>query len=90
MAMLLVDLLLVRQALGPLARLARVMGTVNLMRPGQRAVGFERSSSEVPALAQAFNDMLQRLEDERHGSSARALAAQEAERQRIAPNSTTR
>ncbi len=49
--MLLVDLLLLREALNPLSRLARVMGTINLLRPGQRAVGFERSSSEVLALA---------------------------------------
>jgi two-component system sensor histidine kinase UhpB len=83
-AMLVVDLLLVRRALGPLGRLARVMGTVDLLRPGRRAVGFERSSSEVLALAHAFNEMLQRLEDERRESSARVLAAQENERLRIA------
>jgi two-component system, NarL family, sensor histidine kinase UhpB len=82
--MLLVDLLLLRQALTPLTRLAKVMGTINLLRPGQRAVGFERSSSEVLALAQAFNEMLERLEQERRTSSARVLAAQEEERLRIA------
>jgi two-component system sensor histidine kinase UhpB len=83
-AMLLVDLLLLRQALTPLARLAQVMGTVDLVRPGRRAVGFERSSTEVLALAQAFNQMLERLETERRESSGRVLAAQEAERLRIA------
>lgn len=82
--MLVVDLALLRQALTPLARLARLMGRVDLLRPGQRAVGFERSSSEVMALAQAFNEMLDRLESERRDSSARALAAQEDERLRIA------
>jgi two-component system sensor histidine kinase UhpB len=82
--MLLIDLLLLRQTLSPLGRLAGVMGTVDLLRPGQRAVGFERSSSEVLALAQAFNQMLERLEAERRESSGRALAAQEAERLRIA------
>jgi two-component system, NarL family, sensor histidine kinase UhpB len=82
--MLCVDLLLLRRALGPLGRLARVMGTVDLLRPGRRAVGFDRSSSEVLSLAQAFNGMLQRLEDERRDSSARVLAAQEDERLRIA------
>jgi len=82
--MLLLDLLLVRQALGPLDRLARVMGQVNLLRPGQRAVGLERSASEVLALARAFNEMLERLEVERRESSGRVLAAQEAERLRIA------
>jgi two-component system sensor histidine kinase UhpB len=47
-------------------------------------VGFERSSSEVLALAHAFNEMLERLEAERRESSGRVLAAQEAERLRIA------
>ncbi|MGH2877644.1 MAG: sensor histidine kinase [Solirubrobacteraceae bacterium] len=82
--MLVVDLVLLRHALGPLSRLSRVMGTIDLLRPGQRAVGFERSSSEVLALAKAFNEMLGRLEDERRESSARVLAAQEGERTRIA------
>jgi two-component system, NarL family, sensor histidine kinase UhpB len=82
--MLVLDLLLVGQVLGPLERLARVMRAVDLLRPGQRAVGFERSSSELLALAEAFNEMLERLEGERRESSGRVLAAQEAERLRIA------
>jgi two-component system, NarL family, sensor histidine kinase UhpB len=84
LVMLVADLLLLRHALSPLDRLARVMRHVNLLRPGQRAVGFERSSSEVLALAQAFNEMLERLQAERRESSGRVLAAQEAERLRIA------
>jgi two-component system sensor histidine kinase UhpB len=67
-----------------LDQLARVMGEVNLVRPGQRAVGLDGSSSEVVALARAFNEMLDRLEGERRESSGRVLAAQEAERLRIA------
>jgi two-component system, NarL family, sensor histidine kinase UhpB len=82
--MLVLDLLLVGQVLGPLERLARVMREVDLLRPGQRAVGFERSSSELLALAEAFNEMLERLEGERRESSGRVLEAQEAERLRIA------
>ena len=82
--MLVVNLVLVRQALEPLRQLARLMGRVRLLLPGQRAVGFEHSSREVLALAEAFNAMLARLEEERRQSSARALAAQEAERRRIA------
>jgi two-component system sensor histidine kinase UhpB len=82
--LLLVDLLLLRQTLSPLGRLARVMREVDLLRPGQRATSFEHSSSEVLALAHAFNEMLERLEAERRESSGRVLAAQEAERLRIA------
>ena len=35
-------------------------------------------------MAQAFNDMLERLENERRDSARRAIAAQEAERRRLA------
>jgi two-component system sensor histidine kinase UhpB len=78
------DLLLLRHVLAPLHRLARVMGAIDPLHPGQRASGFEHASSETLALAHAFNQVLDRLEDERRESSARALAAQEAERLRIA------
>ncbi len=82
--MLLVDLVLLREALRPLAQLSAVMAQIDLQRPGQRAVGFEHSSTEVCGLADAFNAMLERLEEERRDSSGRVLAAQEAERLRIA------
>ena len=51
LVMLLADLLLLRQALTPLTRLARVIAAVDLLHPGQRATGFDRSSGEVRALA---------------------------------------
>lgn len=84
LVMLFVDLVLLQHVLSPLGRLRRVMGTIDLLRPGQRAVGFAGTSGEVQALADAFNAMLERLEDERRNSSARVLAAQEQERLRIA------
>jgi two-component system sensor histidine kinase UhpB len=84
LVMLLVDLALLRQVLAPIHRLAETMQGIDRLHPGQRAVGFDRASSETLALAQAFNGMLDRLEAERRESSARALAAQEAERLRIA------
>ncbi len=84
LVMLLVDLLLLRHALRPLARLSNVMGAVDLLRPGQRATGFQDSSREVLALADSFNQMLERLEQERRENSTRVLAAQESERLRIA------
>jgi two-component system sensor histidine kinase UhpB len=82
--MLLVDLVLLRQVLAPIHRLAMTMEGIDRVDSGQRAVGFERASSETLALAQAFNAMLERLERERRESSGRVLAAQEAERLRIA------
>ena len=82
--MLAVDLLLLRHSLGPLRRLARVMSEVDPQRPGRRAEGLERAGSEVIAVADAFNAMLDRLETERRQSTRRALGAQEDERLRVA------
>ena len=76
------NVVLLRRAFFPLDRLARRMETVDLLQPGQRlpaGVG-----DEVGRVVQAFNEMLDRLETERRESGRRALAAQEAERLRIA------
>lgn len=81
--MLTVNLLLLRHAFAPLVRLTRLMREVDLLRPGQR-VPIEGSASEVTQLGRSFNEMLERLEDERTQSASRALAAQEAERLRVA------
>jgi two-component system, NarL family, sensor histidine kinase UhpB len=84
LVMLACDLLLVRGALGPLRTLAATMSAVDPMRPGRRATLARGAGSEVLALARACNGMLDRLETERRESARRALAAQEAERLRIA------
>ncbi|MFI9823339.1 HAMP domain-containing sensor histidine kinase [Streptomyces sp. NPDC052013] len=81
-AMLVANALLLRVGLAPLQRLTRAMTTTDLLRPGQRpAVG---GRGEIAELISTYNTMLDRLEDERATSSARALSAQEGERRRIA------
>jgi two-component system sensor histidine kinase UhpB len=82
LVMLAANLILLRRTLSPIDRLAERMRTVDLLRPGQRLA--ERGGVEVVEVVQAFNEMLDRLEGERRESSRRALAAQEAERLRIA------
>jgi two-component system sensor histidine kinase UhpB len=80
--LLVANYLLLRPEFKPLERLAKRMKNVDLLRPGRR---IEPSGSpEIVELVQSFNDMLQRLETERRESGRRALAAQEAERKRIA------
>jgi two-component system sensor histidine kinase UhpB len=71
------------RVLAPLERLTRLMRRIDPLTPGRRleTVG---GATEVVALTEAFNDMLDRLETERRESALRALAAQEAERRRIA------
>jgi two-component system sensor histidine kinase UhpB len=80
--MLVANAALLRIGLAPLERVTRRMATVDLLRPGQRLP--VDGHGGVPDLVRAFNDMLDRLESERAMSSARALSAQEGERQRIA------
>jgi two-component system sensor histidine kinase UhpB len=58
-------------------------GRIDPLNPGPRlAVG--GGATEATALADAFNEMLDRLEAERRDSVGRALAAQEGERLRVA------
>ena len=78
-----VNLFLVGRALRPLRRLTELMGRVDPLRPGERlSVG--AADAEVVELTDAFNEMLERLERERKESTGKSLAAQEAERRRIA------
>jgi two-component system sensor histidine kinase UhpB len=83
-AMLAVDLVLLRRVFGPLQRLAALMGTIEPTQPGRRAEPSRSGGGEVVALAEALNSMLDRLEDERRESGRRALVAQESERARVA------
>jgi two-component system, NarL family, sensor histidine kinase UhpB len=80
--LLVANYLLLRPAFRPLERLAERMRNVDLLRPGRR---LEPSGSpEIVELVRTFNEMLERLETERRESGRLALAAQEAERKRIA------
>lgn len=73
---------LLHHSLAPVDRLVAVMQRVDLERPGSRLA--EPSDSSLRPLVRSFNAMVSRLELERARSNARALAAQEAERHRIA------
>lgn len=79
---LVTNALLLRTSLAPIDRLTRFMDNVDLLQPGQRLP--DQGSGSVALLVRTFNEMLTRLETERSASTARALAAQEAERHRIA------
>jgi two-component system sensor histidine kinase UhpB len=81
-AILLVNLFLVRRSFAPLERLTRLMRSVDLLQPGQRLD--VSGPEEVRELGAVFNEMLDRLERERHQSGWDALKAQEEERRRVA------
>lgn len=79
----LVNLILLRRVVRPLAALAALARRVDLARPGERMPGAE-PTSEAGELALTFNEMLNRLETERREATGRVLEGQEAERLRIA------
>jgi two-component system, NarL family, sensor histidine kinase UhpB len=78
------NVVLLRRVLAPLFALAETMSSVDPDRPGRRLVGVNPRSAEGRALAEAFNSMLDRLELARREAARTALAAQEAERVRVA------
>jgi len=78
------NVLLVRNRLTPLRRLASFMEVIDPMEPGRRLTGVKPHATEVAVLTDSFNAMLDRVELERRESARRALQAQEQERLRIA------
>jgi two-component system sensor histidine kinase UhpB len=83
-ALLALDLVLIRRVLAPLFHLADVMGSVDPDQPGRRLLGVNPRSAQGAALVDAFNRMLDRLESARQEAARTALSAQEAERLRVA------
>jgi two-component system, NarL family, sensor histidine kinase UhpB len=83
-AAVLLNSLLLRRRLSPLARLLQTMDRVDLASPGQRACAPENAPREIERLTADFNRMLERLEEERRESGRAVLRAQEEERARIA------
>lgn len=81
-AILIVNLFLIRRSFTPLERLTGLMRSVDLLQPGQRVE--VSGPEEVRQLGAVFNEMLARLERERHESGWDALKAQEEERRRVA------
>ncbi|WP_106397284.1 HAMP domain-containing sensor histidine kinase [Actinocorallia populi] len=73
---------LLRAGLAPLDGLTALMERVDSLRSGDRMD--TGGNGDLGHLVATFNAMLDRLETDRSTSTARVLAAQEAERQRIA------
>ena len=83
LAMTIINAVLMHRAFAPLRRLASLMHRIDPLSPGRR-IPDGGPESEVTVLARSFNEMLDRLEDERRDSARRELAAQERERRRMA------
>ena len=83
-ALLTLNLVLLRRVLSPLFRLTTLMTAIDPDSPGRRLSLADLRSAEGTALAEAFNAMLDRLETARRKAARTALAAQEAERLRVA------
>lgn len=81
--MLVANLLLMRRAFAPLARLAAAMDRIDPLRPGERVVP-SGPPSEVTLLTDTFNAMLERIETERRESAQRMTSSEEADRRHLA------
>jgi two-component system sensor histidine kinase UhpB len=74
---------LVRRFVAPVQALTALARRVDLTGDGERMPALQ-PRSEAGELASTFNDMLDRLENERRDATGRVLAGQEGERLRIA------
>lgn len=84
-ATLVVNLLLLERAFGPLDELRRLMQSVDPLQPGRRVtITRADADADVAALSDAFNAMLDRLETERRDSALHALTERESERRMLA------
>jgi len=83
-ALVTMNLLLLRRVLAPLVHLTEVMTSIDADVPGTRLTADDPRSAEGKALAHAFNGMLDRLESARREAARTALEAQESERLRVA------
>jgi two-component system sensor histidine kinase UhpB len=79
--MILTNALLIRWALAPLHRLIARLEDIEHLEPTELP---EEGAGPVLGIARSVNGLLARLAEERRTGDARALAAQEAERHRIA------
>jgi two-component system, NarL family, sensor histidine kinase UhpB len=83
-AMIAIQVLLVRRALSPLRRLAEEMRQIDLRRPRYLLSRTPDQSPEIAGFVAAFNEMVERLAEERRRSARAALLGQEGERLRVA------
>jgi two-component system sensor histidine kinase UhpB len=81
--MVFANVYLLRRLVGPVQALTALTRRVDLTGPGERMPA-DAPTSEAGELALTFNEMLDRLRAERREATGRVLAAQEAERLRIA------
>jgi two-component system, NarL family, sensor histidine kinase UhpB len=79
----LANVYLMRRLVGPIQALTALARQVDLTGPSQQMPPVA-PTSEAGELALTFNEMLERLQAERREATGRVLAAQEAERLRIA------
>lgn len=82
-AILVADLILLRRAFAPLRKLTELLAKVEPLRTGERIPSYG-GEVEIVELTSAYNEMLDRLEEERRRSVRRSLEAQEGERSRVA------
>lgn len=81
---LLLNMVILRRQFAPLEHLVETMEKIDLTSPGERAEMPRGATDDVADLIGTFNEMIDRLEQERRDKTAAAVEAQENERARVA------
>lgn len=78
------NIVLLRRQFAPLESLIDTMEEIDLSQPGQRAEISLTATEDIAELVDTFNQMIERLEDERRAKVRATVEGEEAERARVA------
>ncbi|MGH2906057.1 MAG: HAMP domain-containing sensor histidine kinase [Solirubrobacterales bacterium] len=83
-AALMLNMVILRRQFAPLEKLVNTMEGIDLAQPGSRAPLPAGATEDIAELIESFNEMIARLEEERHERISAGVKAQENERARVA------
>ena len=81
---LMLNMFILRRQFAPLEQLVTTMEEIDLAKPGSRASLPGGATEDIAELIESFNEMIARLEEERHQRISASVKAQENERARVA------
>lgn len=78
------NIILLRRQFAPLEQLVSTMERIDLAKPGERASIPRGATEDIAELVDSFNNMIERLEEERIAKIEATVKGQETERARVA------
>lgn len=78
------NIVILRRQFAPLEQLVSTMERIDLAKPGERASIPRGATEDIAELVDSFNNMIERLEEERMAKIEATVKGQETERERVA------